>query len=169
MRELIKAYKQNVPAFRFIGKKYGDSANGFGDMWRKWFENDWFRIIEQQYDGKIKDIYEDGDAYIGLIGGNGTPEKPLEYWIGIFIPENTSVPEGFGYIDFPKSTFGICWVYGKENELYGNYGQCVDKLADAGFVFDADFPWCFERYACPRFTTPDEKGNIILDIGFFVK
>ncbi len=29
--------------------------------------------------------------------------------------------------------------------------------------------WFFERYQCPRFTTPDEKGNVILDMCYFVK
>ena len=29
--------------------------------------------------------------------------------------------------------------------------------------------WCFERYNCPRFTTPDEKGNVILDYALSVK
>ncbi len=28
--------------------------------------------------------------------------------------------------------------------------------------------WFFERYGCPRFTAPDEKGNIILDICYFL-
>jgi hypothetical protein len=27
----------------------------------------------------------------------------------------------------------------------------------------------FLPYGCPRFTTPDEKGNIILDMCFYVK
>ncbi len=46
------------------------------------------------------------------------------------------------------------------------------KLREEGFegVLDADGAcWFFERYGCPRFTVPDEKGNVILDIGFFVK
>ena len=29
--------------------------------------------------------------------------------------------------------------------------------------------WCFERYNCPRFTTPDEKGNVILDYGISIE
>ena len=169
MREIINVYEQIVPALRFIGKKYGDSIDGFGAMWQEWYKNDWFNIIKGQIDMKTNDIYEDRDAYIGLIGGSGTAENPMEYWIGIFMPENTAVPEGFEFIDFPKCKFGICWVYGKENELYGDYNQCVEKMIENGFEFDADLPWCFERYACPRFTTPDEKGNVILDICFFIK
>jgi len=27
----------------------------------------------------------------------------------------------------------------------------------------------FELYNCPRFTTPDDKGNVILDYGFYLK
>jgi len=171
MRELIKEYKQSVPALRFIGKKYSenDSVNGFGAKWNEWFDNGWFSVLENLVDGQVKDIYEDGDAYVGLIGGKGTIESPMEYWIGMFMPESTTVPEEFTYIDFPKSLFGICWIYGKENELYGNYGQCVEKLTAEGFEFNSDLPWCFERYVCPRFTTPDEQGKVILDVGFFVK
>ena len=29
--------------------------------------------------------------------------------------------------------------------------------------------WFFERYQCPRFTTPDEFGNVILDTCYFIK
>ena len=29
--------------------------------------------------------------------------------------------------------------------------------------------WSFENCTCPRYTTPDEKGNIILDYCYFVK
>lgn len=28
--------------------------------------------------------------------------------------------------------------------------------------------WCFERYNCPGFTTPDEQGNVILDYGISI-
>jgi len=168
MRELIKEYRQSVPALRFIGKKYGDSPNGYGEMWGAWFENGWFDIIEKQVEGNTGDTYEDGAAQIGLIGGDGTAENPMEYWIGMFMPEKTPVPEEFEHIDFPKSELGICWLYGNKNELFGNYNQCMEKLIDKGYEI-AELPWCFERYVCPRFTTPDDKGNVILDIGFFVK
>jgi predicted transcriptional regulator YdeE len=167
MVEIVKTYRQSVPALRFIGKKYGDADRidgTFGAKWGEWHENGWFGIIEKQMDN-FMDVYEDGDAYIGLMRGGH--DAPFEYWIGIFMPENTTVPEGFEYVDFPKSEWGICWTYGKESEIYCLEGQCAEKLSNEGFEIITD--WCFERYACPRFTTPDEKGNIILDIGFFVK
>ena len=42
----------------------------------------------------------------------------------------------------------------------------LERLAKEGFEIKGE--WCFERYCCPRFTTPDEKGNIILDICFYL-
>ncbi|MEE1356150.1 MAG: hypothetical protein UHG68_01150 [Clostridia bacterium] len=29
--------------------------------------------------------------------------------------------------------------------------------------------WSFENCTCPRYTTPDEQGNIIMDYCYFVK
>jgi hypothetical protein len=40
--EIIKVYKQNVPALRFIGKKYGENDciyGMFGKYWEDWFKN----------------------------------------------------------------------------------------------------------------------------------
>ena len=168
MAEIIKTYRQSVGEMRFIGKKYGDDdrVNGtFGAKWGRWFENGWFETIEKQTEGYLKEVYEDGDAYIGLM--RGTHGEPFEYWIGCFTPENTTVPEGFEHIDFPKSDLGVCWVYGKEPEIYFLEGECAERLEKDGFVID--YLWCFERYVCPRFTTPDERGNLILDICFYVK
>lgn len=168
MAEIIKTYKQNIKAMRFIGKRYDDHdrVNGtFGAKWKEWFENGWFGMMECQAGGRLKDVYEDGDAYIGLMRGGGN--VPFEYWIGCFVPADTMVPEGFDCIDFPAGELGVCWVYGKENEVYFQEVQCGKRLEQDGFQICYD--WCLERYVCPRFTTPDDNGNIILDICFFIQ
>ena len=173
MPEIIKTYKQSVPAMRFIGKQYGDSdrVNGsFGTKWCEWIENNLFDVLKKQVGGNPVDTCEDGDAAIGLM--REKHGEPFQYWIGMFVPSGTSVPEGFDCVDFPEGKFGICWLYGKENELYMNEGQCWEKLAAEGMegVLDENGAcWFFERYAGARFDTPDEKGNVVLDIGFFVK
>lgn len=43
------------------------------------------------------------------------------YWIGMFFPAETIVPNGYNYLDLPESNIGVDWVYGKlENgEIYG--------------------------------------------------
>ena len=167
MAEIIKAYKQAFPAMRFIGKKYSD-----GSHWGEWFENDWFTVVENSMGGEVMvhQVYEDGDAYIGLMR---TKEgEPFEYWIGEFVLPDTIVPEGFLFIDFPESELGVTWIYGQESEVFGIEGECYDKITQAGMQIKSapdGATWAFERYGCPRFTTPDENGNIILDYCFFVK
>lgn len=171
MVEIVKTYKQSVPALRFIGKKYGDAdrVNGtFGAKWDEWFRNGWFDILEKLVDD-TKQTYEDGDAYIGLM--RWKENEPFEYWMGMFMPINTTVPEEFEYIDFPKKELGVCWIYGKESEVFCQDGKCDKKLEAQGLKMAADEQgavWWFERYVCPRFTTPDEKGNIILDSCYYI-
>lgn len=168
MYEIIKIYKQSIGATRFVGKKYGDADRvdgSFGAKWGEWFANGWFGSIEKLYGGKLTDIYEDGDAYVGLMRDG--PDGVFEYWIGMFMPEGAGVPDGFSYIDFNAGSLGVCWVYGSEPDIYMREGECGSRLLEEGYEITAD--WCFERYGCPRFTTPDDKGNVILDICFFVK
>jgi predicted transcriptional regulator YdeE len=166
MAEIVKVYKQDVPATRFIGKKYGESdrINGtFGKRWGDWFQNSWFEAIVGE-NSVLQ--YEDGDAYIGLMRCKEC--EPFEYWIGIFMPVGTTVPEGFACLDFPKATLGVCWVYGKEDTIYKQCHKCRQKIEETGYKITKE-EWLFERYACPRFTTPDEHGKVILDICFFVE
>ena len=173
MAKIMNAYRQSVPAMRFIGKKYSDKDRidgSFGAKWGEWFGNDWFRVIEKQIDVDVKEIYEDGDAYIGLM--RWKEGEPFEYWIGMFTPESTPVPEDFSYVDFPRSELGVCWVYGKESDVYCNEDKCAARLQEMGHkIISAENGafWFFERYGCPRFTTPDTEGNIILDICHFIE
>ena len=162
-----RVYKEAVPALRFIGKKYGDSdrvEGNFGAKWGEWFQNGWFETLEKLYGGDLTQLHESGDAYIGLMRDD---RGVFEYWIGIFLPTETPVPDGFGCVDFAAGELGVCWVYGKENEVYMREGECGEKMKAKGY--DIDGGWCFERYACPRFTVPDEHGNIILDICFYLR
>ena len=161
MAEIIKTYKQSIPALRFIGKKYTDEDRvdgSFGAKWGEWFQNGWFDALESLFDDEFIKIYEDGKAYIGLMK---EVNDGFEYWVGMFAPEKTTVPNGYISIDYNEGELGVCWIYGSESEVYMLEGQCGEKLEKEGFNICID--WCFERYACPRFTTPDDKGNIILN------
>ena len=51
-------------------------------------------------------------------------------------------------------------------------GECAETLNEAGMEIERGengASWFFERYGCPRFTSPDDSGKIILDICYFVK
>ena len=170
---IIRIYRQHLPARRFIGKKYGDSdrVNGsFGAKWGEFFENGWFDVLEAAAISPIEEGYEDGGAYLGLM--HMKDGEPFEYWIGMFLPPDTPVPDGFESREFAESDLGIGWVYGSEDEIYGRESDVAEALAEEGMRIRTDAAgayWFFERYGCPRFTTPDEQGNVILDIGFFVE
>ncbi|MCL2203838.1 MAG: GyrI-like domain-containing protein [Defluviitaleaceae bacterium] len=158
MTEIIKTYRQSVDAARFIGKKYSHAdfeGSSIFEKWGEWFRAGWFDQLE-----KLGDV---GEGQIGLIR---TYDGVHEYYIGYFMPEGTAAPEGFIHVDFPAGELGVCWVRGKDGEVYGQEGRCLEKLAESGITVSGG--WSFERYNCPRFTTPDEKGHIILDVCFFL-
>ncbi len=108
--------------------------------------------------------------YIGLCYRN-EETGAYDAWVGMFAPLETEVIAGFDYIDFPHQNLGVCWIYGKEDEVHGLIPQCEEKLISSGMKIKSDehgYLGHFERDQCPRFTTPDEKGNIILDYCYFV-
>ena len=153
---VVKTYKQNLTATRFIGKKY---SNG-GAAWDDWNE-DIDNQLKSQLDINLKDLYEDGDSFIGLM----CQRDGFEYWIGYFTPENTPVPEGFEYEDFPESVIGVCWLYGHHDEVFAVEPIAYEKLKEDGF--DVNDLWWFERYH-PIRSAEDKEGNIIIDICFFM-
>ena len=167
MAEIIKVFKEEIPAMRFIGKKYPN----FGPMWGEWFANGWFNILEEAMGGveNITAIWENGGGYVGL--ERRADGQPFEYWIGMFTTANTTVPDGFSYVDFSEVNLGTCWIYGKEKEVH-NTKTCTGAVFDQGFEiwkYENGGVWSFENCTCPRYTTPDEQGNIIMDYCYFIK
>jgi len=171
MAEIIKTYKQAVPAMRFVGKKYGDEdrVNGmFGAKWCEWFaeENKWMDVIAQNVNEDLSGQYEEINDGMALMGHeNGV----FKYWIGRLTPANTPVPEGFGHVDFPAGSLGACLVYGKEPDVYCREPECCDRMIADGYKMAKNLDFnCFERYASSRFL-PDKTGNVTLDICFYVE
>lgn len=167
MAEIIKVYREELPSLRLIGKRYTNSdrgANGsFSGKWGEWFKNGYFGPLE-----KLGALPENGDAYLGLM--RITDE--FEYWIGMFFPEGTPVPEGYEYTDFPAGSIGTCWIYGREDngEIFGEkiHNKCLEKVKEKGWELTENAVF-FERYNCPRYTNADEKGNVILDYCMYIK
>lgn len=166
MAEITKVFKEHVPAMRFIGKKYPDFGN-----WGEWFANGWFDQVENAMGGvgAIVNIWENGGAYVSL-ECRKDGELP-GYWIGMFAPAGTKVPDGFSCVDFEASDLGTCWIYGPEGEVHDT-SRCRQALETHGMdirEFEDGTVYSFENCLCPRFTTPDENGNVILDYCYFVK
>lgn len=176
--KIIKVCREEQPSYRFIGKRYTDADRGndggFGHKWSEWFENGWFNKLDELRE----DAFTDGD-YIGLMGCS-EEQNSFEYWIGMFLPAETMVPEGYKSVEIPAGDVGLCWIYGSANngEIFGEgmHNLCVSRLKqnDLGNCRDnfkgddQKWWWFFERYNCPRFTTPDASGNVILDYGIYI-
>lgn len=167
MVEIVKVYKESLPSLRLIGKRYTDRDRGtegsFSSKWGEWFEKGYFQVLEQ-----LESLPENEGAYLGCMRCQGE----FQYWIGMFFPANTPVPDDYGYVDIPKGNIATCWIYGREDngEIYGDkpHDMCLSKIKESGWKLDEE-PWFIERYNCPRFTTPDENGKVILDYCVYIK
>lgn len=157
--KILEVKRESCPAARLIGKRYEGSAN-----WGEWWENNWFAELE-----KLPALPFNGDAYIGAVHiVDGMPER----WIGMIFSAETEAPDGFEYADIQALDFAVCYLYDKEGsgEFYtmDTHNMCLEELRSNGFKRKED-EWCFERYNCPRFTTPDENGNVIFDYALSVE
>ena len=157
--KILEIKRESCPAARFIGKKYADGPN-----WDEWWQNGWFDQLET-----APRLPFNGDAYLGGVRiVNGMPER----WIGLLFPADTEVPAGFDYADLQPLDYAVCYLYDKEgsSQFYTmeTHNMCLDAMAAQGLKRKED-DWCIERYACPGFTTPDEKGNVILDYAISIE
>lgn len=165
MVRLVRTYRQEMPKVRFVGKKYGQSPDGYGEQWGTWFERGWFEPLERLY-SSYRAGSEDDDAYVGLM--RHCPGAPFEYWIGMFLSADADVPVGYQSVDFDAFEMGVAWLCGPESEIYAHEETAMEGLAKQGMQPAADGMgayWFIERYACPRFTQTDEEGNVTLDVG----
>ena len=156
--QILEIQKEHCPAARLIGKRYEAAPN-----WGEWWANGWFDRLEAQPRLPFND-----DAYFGMVRiQSGRPER----WIGMFFPPETEAPEGFEWVDIAPLDYAVCYLRGPENsgDFYTmeTHGLCLETMKKQGFIRKED-DWCFERYQCPRFTTPDENGNVILDYGISI-
>lgn len=173
MAEIIRVYKEHLPALRLIGKRYQepDRENGsFAGKWGQWFQNGWFAELE-----KLGEAPNIENGYLGFMRCDADhPHETFEYWIGMFFPADTAAPQGFESIDIKESNVGVCWIQGKEDDgrIYAMHDACLKRLAEEGMgnykTADQNWQYFFERYNCPRFTQADANGNIILDYGAYL-
>lgn len=171
MAEIVRTYAQSAPAMRFIGRRYGnqDRQDGsFSHLWDMWFSQGMFEPLEK-LSAPIPG-YEDQDAYLGLMQCKDGDDAFFAYWIGMLLPPETPVPEGYEALDLPANTMHVAWVKGKEEtgDVYCKEEMCLQALSENGLATrpQSGMWLCMERYQCPRFTTPDQEGNMILDMCF---
>lgn len=161
--KIIDVHSEALPVTKLIGRRYtpedADEHGSYSQKWMQWFDNHWFDCLRGQ--GGIEKVSDD---FIGLMrktsGG-------MEYWIGVLMAPSDPVPEGFESLDLPACDLGVCFVYGdgKSNELFGAeaWKLCAKAYSEHGWLMKDDSVY-LERYNCPRFTVPDDQGNVVLDL-----
>ena len=167
---VVRIERQRFPACRFAGIRYknSDRRDGtFSHLWGEWFQTGRFDALEALQTPEFRAAFPDAGAYWALMRSNSGAPEDFEYWIGMFLPPDAAA-DGVETLPFPASEAAVCWLKGPEEELSPLEGQCFAFLRGEGFE-PAAGAYFFERYACPRFTTPDEDGGVILDLGFFTE
>lgn len=155
MALIQKTFLETIPDVMLVGKRYTDGDRdqygSFGEKWGQWHTNGWFSRIEKS--GKPQE-----ESFVGAMR---ITETGFEYWIGMLMA-SSEVPEGFESVEIPGGGLAVCYLYGSENggDIYGMHDACVAAWMEKGWT---PAGWFMERYNCPRFTTPDDKGNVILD------
>lgn len=175
--EITNVYREHFPPLRLIGTRYtnDDRVNGgFGKQWDQWMNSAKFDAMKQAV--QVPPFSEDT---LGLMTMHGDMTD-FTYWIGLFFPAGTPVPEGYDCLDLPESDIGVGWVCGNEESgeiYYGDTHSAVcaklDQQGMGKFRNDvlgagSDTYCFFERYNPSRFAVRDENGNVTLDYGNYI-
>lgn len=167
MAEFVKLTITPIPRLYAVGKALRADMNAtmgpdnpLPAFWGQCMQDKTLDTVQAQY----KDQLYSNDQ-IGLMydwqGGDGL----FTYMIGMLLTEKpTTLPEGYETFTLSPIDVAIGWVRGKNGpDLFQPAHKMTEEaLAQAGYIAD-DIPWSLELYNCPRFTTPDADGNVILD------
>lgn len=176
--EVTRVYREHYPALRFIGDRYTNADRGadggYGGQWSMWWRENRFDALKAGA-GAPQD-----ESTIGLMVMRGDGSD-FSYWIGLFFPAGTAVPEGFDSIDLPESDIGVGWVRGSDEngEIFGAppHEAACHRLIEEGMgdfrddiMGEGSGMYCFfELYNCPRFTQKDSEGKVTLDYGNYIR
>lgn len=165
MAKLIKFEVDKLPKLYLVGKelRYNMEALMKGDnripaFWDKCFTDEVFSTLEKQSE------FIFNNAYVGVMMDWDMGDGDFSYICGMLFNEGVTAPEGFVLREIEATKVGIGWIKGKDTaDVCSNAHVLTEQeIKDVGLC-TGKMKWCMELYNCPRFTTPDENGEIILD------
>lgn len=165
MGELIKFNLKKLPSLKLVGKelRYNMEAHMKGDnriptFWEKCFADGIFSLLEKQVDL----VYD--NSYVGVMLDWDKGDGDFSYIVGMLMKDDAFVPEGYVCRDIEETDVAIGWIKGKNTADVCSAAHPLTEKAikENGYKCD-QMKWCMELYNCPRFSQPDENGDIILD------
>ncbi|MBL4935063.1 GyrI-like domain-containing protein [Clostridium sp. YIM B02515] len=165
MGELIKLEVKKLPRLKLIGKelRYNMEVHMKGDnripsFWDKCFADNTFSPLENQPDF----VYD--NSYVGVMLDWDKGDGDFSYIVAMLMKDGVSVPDGYFCRDIEETDVAIGWIKGKNTADVCSIAHSLTEqaLKKKGYKCDK-MKWFTELYNCPRFTTPDENGDIILD------
>jgi len=151
---------------RFRPAQLEEGRNPIHELWGRCFGDGTFAMLEAMTDHVYKPARV-GHAYVGLNAARDPATGEVEHTAGMLMNPGTPVPDGFVARPLAPAKVAVGWVKGKpgaEGAIYAAMHRLVaDALAEKGFGPDAAAGWTMELYNCPRWTTPDVGGCIVVD------
>lgn len=164
--KLVNLQVKELPRMYVVGRairvKMDMEENPIPALWDRCFAEGTFETLEA-----LEDYHLDKD-YVGWLGD--WSEDSFVYICGMLMKPEVPVPEGFDWRELAPAKAGVGWIKGRVPEvLFHAHDLTLEALLEAGYEPDHGAGWSMELYNCPRYTNPDENGELILDYYIAVK
>lgn len=165
MGRLINFEVAELPKLYVVGRelRYSMEALMGGDnripaLWSTCFTDDTFSKLENQ-----NELVFDA-SYVGVMTDWDKGDGDFSYICGMLMKEGVTVPNGYTAHEIEATRVAIAQIKGSDTaDVCSNAHELTEKkLKDEGHSCDK-MKWSMEFYNCPRYTEPDENGEIILD------
>lgn len=165
MGKLIKFEVTDLPDILLVGKEIRHSMeeqmkgiNPIPAFWDGCFAEGIFSILEKQEDSIFN------RDYAGVLTDWDKGDGDFSYIIGMLMKPGADVPEGYVSRHIKATKIAIAWIQGKDvADVCMNAHELTEQTLKAEGHNCDKMKWSMELYNCPRFTKPDENGQIILD------
>lgn len=165
MAELVKFEVVDLPktclvgkASRFNSELHFKGINRIPAFWDRCLSDGTFAPLESKTDA----LYE--PAYVGASMDWDMGYGTFTYICGMLFKEDVTVSEGYVMREFGGEKIAMCWIKGKNaaDVTSAAHTLACQAIKNASLIPDQT-KWSMELFNNPRFTKPDENGEIILD------